>query len=209
MNMPNIMVCQNDLPNGLRFDDGLVAIDTETDGLDVTRVNLWLVQVADSAGNVWLVKFDGTNYTAPNLRSVLENPRLTKLFHYARFDVAMLQRKLGLADIGPLFCSKIASKLVQPDLPKHNLRTLVQQFCGVELDKTEQLSDWSVPELTKPQKAYAAADVLYLAAIYKGLTKLVAEASLTHALHMALQFLPTRVQLDLAGFDEKTDIFSH
>ncbi len=209
MNTPKTLtLCANDLPDGIRFPDGLVALDTETDGLDVRSVNLWLVQVADSEGNVWLVKFDGSDYSAPNLRAILEDPRLTKLFHYARFDMAMLSRKLNVPDIGPVFCSKIAAKLAAPDMVKHNLRTLVQTYCGIELDKGEQLSDWSVAELTESPKFYAANDVLHLAKIWYALNDLLAEKNLTHAMQQALQFLPTRVELDLRGLPE-TDLFGH
>lgn len=209
MNAPkSLTLCLNDLPAGIHFPGGLVALDTETDGLDVTRVNLWLVQVGDSDGNVWLVKFDGTDYRAPNLRAVLEHPQLTKLFHYARFDMAMLRRKLNVPDMGPVFCSKIASKLAAPGLPKHNLRTLVSTYCGIELDKGEQLSDWSVPELSEAQKFYAANDVLHLAKLWHVLNDLLVEKNLAHAMHQALQFLPTRVELDLLGLPE-TDLFGH
>jgi ribonuclease D len=207
-----ITVCVNDLPAGLEFAGGVVALDTETDGLDVTKVKLWLVQVADSQGNVWLVQFDGQNdgnyYAAPNLRAILENPRLTKLFHYARFDVAMLQRCLGVADIGPIGCTKIAGKLAWPAWPKVNLRALVAHYMKIELDKTEQQSDWSVRPLSPAQVRYAASDVLYLAAIWHKLTADVAAAGLTHALQQALAFLPTRIELDLRGLPEG-DLLGH
>jgi ribonuclease D len=169
------------------------------------------VQVGNGQGEVWLIKFDvanGANYAAPNLRAILENPRLTKLFHYARFDVAMLQKHLGLNDIGPTFCTKIASKLARPTAGKHNLRTLVKEFLEIELDKTEQMSNWAAPELTESQKTYAASDVLYLHALTEKLTAIVAEADLTHALDQALRFLPTRVDMDLRGLPE-ADLFSH
>jgi ribonuclease D len=206
--VPKITLCENDLPAGLEFAGGVVALDTETDGLDVRTVKLWLVQVADSHGNVWLVQFDGQNYAAPNLRALLENPRLTKVFHFARFDVAMLQRCLGLADIGPLGCTKIAGKLAHPGWPKVNLRTLVAHYMHVELDKAEQVSDWSKRPLSDAQVRYAASDVLYLAAIWAAVVEDVAAAGLTHALQQALAFLPTRIELDLRGLPEG-DVFGH
>ncbi len=208
MTSPHIQLLHNDLPSGLTFAGGMVAIDTETTGLSLTTDRLCLVQVADGQGNVWLVKFDGSSYSAPNLRAVLEDPRLTKLFHFARFDLAMLQKWLNLPDIHPVFCTKIASKLVQPGPGKHNLRTLCQQYLGIELDKTEQISDWAAPELTESQIAYAASDVLYLHQLYQILTNKLTENTLNHAMHTALGFLTTRVALDLRGYPE-TDLFSH
>lgn len=205
---PNIQVCHNDLPSGLSFPNGMVAIDTETTGLSLQTDRLCLAQVGDGEGNVWLVKFDGTDYSAPNLRAVLENPRLTKLFHFARFDLAMLQKWLGLPEIHPAFCTKIASKLTQPGPGKHSLRTLCQQFLGVELDKTEQISNWAAPELTESQITYAASDVLYLHQLYTIMAEKLTEQSLNLAMHNALIFLATRVDLDLRGYPE-TDLFSH
>jgi ribonuclease D len=205
---PTITVCQNDLPSGIAFPSGLVAVDTETTGLDVRHVKLCLVQVADGLGNVWLIQFLDGDYTAPNLRAVLENPRLTKLFHFARFDAAMLQRVLGIGPIAPLYCSKIASKLLNPDAPKHNLRSLVQRYAGVELDKTEQLSDWTVAQLSDTQKLYAANDVLYLHNIFTAQIEELAQAGLNAAQQAALQFLSTRIELDLAGHPEG-DLFAH
>jgi ribonuclease D len=206
--IPSITVCHNDLPAGLSFASGMVAIDTESTGLNVRADPLCLVQVGDGEGRAWLIQFPTQNFAAPNLRAVLENPRLTKLFHFARYDLAMLQRSLGLSDIGPIFCSKIASKLLRPSEGKHNLRTLVQRYAGVTLDKTEQMSDWTVPVLSASQQAYAAADVLYLHQLYAGLSAELAEANLNHTMQAALNFLAMRVALDLAGFPE-TDLFAH
>ncbi|MCA3243905.1 MAG: ribonuclease D [Alphaproteobacteria bacterium] len=211
---PTIHLVHDDLPPGLSFSSGMVALDTETTGLSLVNDRLCLVQVGDGEGNVWLVKFDVGNpatpptYAAPNLRAVLEHPRLTKLFHYARFDLAMLQKHLGLADLGPMFCTKLASKLVRPTASKHNLRALVAEYAGVELDKTEQMSNWAAPTLTASQQAYAASDVLYLHTLTAKLTEQLAEQNLTYAYDQALKFLATRVALDLRGFPE-TDLFAH
>lgn len=207
---PTIHVVHHDLPSNLTFPNGMVALDTETTGLSLVTDKLCLVQVGNGEGEVWLVKFDLTNpnYTAPNLRAMLGNPRLTKLFHYARFDLAMLQKHLGLEDIGPVFCTKLASKLVRPNASKHNLRALVAEYAGVELDKSEQMSNWAAPELTASQQAYAASDVLYLHTLTAKLTEELAAQNLNHAYSQALQFLATRVALDLRGHPE-TDLFAH
>jgi ribonuclease D len=134
---PTIHLVHDDLPDGLQFVSSMVAIDTETTGLSLQTDKLCLVQVGNGEGEVWLVKFNPatTSYAAPNLKALLENPRLTKLFHYARFDLAMLQKHLRLSDIGPVFCTKLASKLVRQSATKHNLRALVAEYAGVELDK--------------------------------------------------------------------------
>lgn len=203
-----IVLCHNDLPAGLDFPNGMVAIDTETTGLSLVTDRLCLAQVGDGLGNVWLVKFDGHDYSAPNLRAVLENPRLTKLFHFARFDLAMLQKWLGLSEIHPVFCTKIASKLTQPGPGKHSLRTLCHEFLGIELDKTEQISNWAADVLTESQMTYAASDVLYLHQLTVIMMDKLAELSLNLAMHNALIFLATRVDLDLKGYPE-TDLFSH
>lgn len=207
---PIIHLVHDDLPSGLQFHSGMVALDTETTGLSLQTDKLCLVQVGNGEGEAWLVKFNPSTatYAAPNLKALLENPRLTKLFHYARFDLAMLQKHLGLNDIGPVFCTKLASKLVRANASKHNLRALVAEYANVELDKTEQMSNWAAEVLTESQQAYAASDVLYLHTIAAKLTAQLAAANLTYAFDQALKFLSTRVALDLAGFPE-TDLFAH
>lgn len=208
--MATILV-QNDLPDGIDFEGGMVAVDTETTGLDVRKDTLCLVQVGDGRGNAWLVKFDAAapDYSAPNLRAVLEDPRLVKLFHYARFDVAVLQRALGLGELGPVLCTKIASRLCRPEDAKHNLRALAEEACGVLLDKGEQMSNWAAPTLTESQQAYAANDVLYLHQIWGHLEEKIKEQGRQHWLAQALRWLPVRVEMDLAGALEDVDIFSH
>lgn len=205
---PIIILCHNDLPAGLEFRTGMVAIDTETTGLSLVTDRLCLAQVGDGEGNVWLVKFDGADYSAPNLRAVLQNPRLTKLFHFARFDLAMLQKWLGLPEIHPVFCTKIASKLTQPGPGKHSLRNICQQFLNIELDKTEQISNWAAPELSEGQMNYAASDVLYLHQLYAIFAEKLTALSLNLIMQQALNFLAARVELDLREYPE-TDLFSH
>lgn len=207
---PTITLLHDDLPANLSFPNGMVAIDTETTGLSLVTDKLCLVQVGDGVGNVWLVKFNPAtaSYAAPNLRAVLENPRLTKLFHFARFDLAMLQKHLNMADIGPVFCTKIASKLVRPQASKHNLRTLVADYANVMLDKTEQMSDWAAPTLSPSQQAYAASDVLYLHTLAARLSEALTEANLNHAYDQTIRFLHTRVTLDLNGHPEG-DLLAH
>jgi ribonuclease D len=209
--MSNITLVMNDLPAGIDFAGGMVAIDTETTGLSLTDDKLCLVQVGDGHGRVWLVKFDLANpdYTAPNLRAVLENPRLTKLFHFARFDIAMLRRHLGVADIAPVYCTKIASRLCRPADVKHNLRALVGEACDLWLDKSEQLSNWAAPELTASQMDYAAHDVLHLHRIFEHLQAMITAQGRVYWLDQALRWLPVRVDMDLAGVLDEIDLFSH
>ncbi len=206
--VPNITLCLNDLPAGLTFPSGMVAVYTETTGLSLVTDRLCLAQVGDGDGNVWLVKFDGSDYSAPNLRALLTNPRLTKLFHFARFDLAILQKWLNIPEIHPVFCTKVASKLTQPGPGKHSLRSICQQFLGIELDKTEQISNWAAEVLTESQLQYAASDVLYLHQLTAILMDKLTEQGLNMAMTNALNFLQTRVDLDLRGYPE-TDLFSH
>lgn len=208
---PNIRIVWNDLPSEVgagAFPDGRVALDTETNGLDVNLSKLLMCQVGDAQGNVWLVRFDGKDYSAPNLKAILTDPKLTKLFHYARFDLAMLQGKLGIT-ITNSFCTKIASKLTRPKAAKHNLWTLVKDYCGLALDKGAQMSDWAAPELTDIQVAYAASDVLYLHRLHDALSKELEGANLTAINTAALAWLPSRVAMDIKGLLAEDDLFAH
>lgn len=206
MTTSTIHLVHDDLPANVTFPNGMVAIDTETTGLEVKKVKLCLCQVGDGNGNVWLVKFKN-DYSAPNLKAVLSNPTLTKLMHFARFDAAILQHNLGI-NIPNIFCTKIAHRLLNPAATKHNLRTLVETYCGVLLDKGEQMSNWAAPELTDSQKTYAASDVLYLHAIYTKMQDDIAAKGARPLLDAALAFLPARVVMDLTDHPEG-DLFAH
>ncbi|HEX2859885.1 MAG TPA: ribonuclease H-like domain-containing protein [Alphaproteobacteria bacterium] len=206
MSEPKITLVANDLPSGITFADGLVAVDTETTGLSVTADKLCLVQVGDSAGNVWLVKLTD-DYSAPNLKRVLADPKLLKIFHFARFDLAQLQRHLGVRT-APFFCTKIAHKLLHAEAKKHNLRALVREYAGAELDKAEQMSNWAAPTLTDSQQKYAALDVFHLAKIWQALSEELQQQNKNEWMQAALDYLPVRVDMDLASQPED-DLFAH
>ncbi len=202
-----IIESTNDLPDGVTFPDGMVAIDTETLGLNVKRDRLCVAQLGDGKGNVWLVKFDGSDYSAPNLKALLNDPRVQKIFHYARFDVAVFREYLDV-DVTPVFCTKIASKLVRTYTDKHGLKNLTEELLGVQMDKFQQQSDWSAPVLTEAQKHYAASDVIYLHELKIELESRLRARGRLELAASCFNFLPTRVALDLAGWDEH-DIFAH
>ncbi len=203
----NLTECFNDLPDGVNFPNGMVAIDTETLGLKIHRDRLCLCQVGDGEGNVWLIKFDGKNYNAPNLKKVLEDKNLLKLFHFARFDIAVIDKYLGsLAH--PVYCTKIASKLTRTYTERHGLKILVEELLGESISKAEQQTNWASEKLTEAQKHYAASDVIYLHSLKKILDKNLKSRGLTNFAEHCFTFLPIRAQLDLAGWEE-TDIFAH
>ncbi len=207
-----VMVHQGDIPAGLDW-GGAVAIDSETMGLRPERDRLCVIQLSVGDGNAHLVQFplpSGDHpvfFEAPNLRSLLTNRSVTKIFHFARFDIAVIQKYLGV-ECAPVYCTKIASKLVRTYTDRHGLKDLCRELLGVELTKEKQSSDWGAPELTQAQQAYAAADVLYLHALREILdTMLVREGRVALA-QACFDFLPARAALDLGGWDE-VDIFAH
>lgn len=206
MSNAKITLHKGDLPAGLDFGTS-VAIDTETLGLKPHRDRLCLVQLSAGDGNAHLVQFDGTDYNAPNLKALLVNPGVLKIFHYARFDVAVLSQYLNV-DTSPIYCTKIASKLVRTYTDRHGLKDLVAELAGVELSKQQQSSDWAATTLSDQQKAYAASDVLYLHALKSRLDEMLNRDGRHHFAQAAFRFLPSRAALDLAGFDDM-DIFSH
>ena len=184
-----------------------VAIDTETLGLKPARDKLCLVQISTGDGNAVLVQMDRAKYDAPNLKALLANPKVLKIFHFARFDVAVLKQYLDV-DTAPLFCTKIASKLVRTYTDRHGLKELVRELLGIDLNKLQQSSDWGAHSLTDAQKAYAAEDVVYLHELKQRLEQMLEREGRTDLAKSCFEFLPTRTALDLQGWSEE-DVFAH
>jgi len=201
-----IHLYQGDLPAGLDLGK-LVAIDTETLGLNPYRDRLCLAQLSSGDGVCHAVQFKAGEYAAPNLKRLLTDPSVTKLFHFARFDVAMFRRYLGV-NCAPIYCTKIASKLVRTYTDRHGLKDLVRELLNIELSKEQQSSDWGAAELSEKQLAYAASDVAHLHALKDVLDAMLARESRTHLAKACFDFLPSRAELDLAGWEE-IDIFAH
>lgn len=201
-----IKLYQNDLPDGLNLGP-VVAIDTETLGLNPFRDRLCLAQLSSGDGVCHAVQFAAGNYAAPNLKKMLADPGTVKLFHFARFDVAMFRRYLQV-DCKPVYCTKIASKLVRTYTDKHGLKDLVRELLGVELSKEQQSSDWGAKELTEKQLAYAANDVAHLHQLKTVLDAMLAREGRTDLAKACFDFLPSRAALDLAGWED-VDIFAH
>ena len=196
----------DDLPDGLKLGPR-VAIDSETMGLNPHRDRLCLVQLSAGDGEVHLVKFGNGPFNAPNLARLLTDPAVTKLFHFGRFDIAVMRHALGVVT-APVYCTKIASKLVRTFTDKHGLKDLCRDLLGVELSKQEQSSDWGAPTLTEAQMKYAASDVLYLHQLQDKLDVMLAREGRSEIAAACFRFLPVRAELDLAGWPE-TDIFAH
>ncbi len=207
---PQIILHNNDLPADiLHLFDGPIGVDTETMGLQILHNRLCLVQLSTSLPNstIHLVKFDGTEYNAPNLCSILADPSKLKIFHFARFDVAVLYHYLGV-ECAPVFCTKIASKLVRTYTDNHSLKTLCRDFLKIELSKQKQISDWGASELCHEQLTYAARDVLYLHQLRDRLHQLLVRESKLEIAENCFNFLPARAKLDLMGWADQ-DIFAH
>lgn len=196
----------HDLPGDVRF-SGSVAVDSETQGLNPLRDRLCLVQLSGGDGEAHIVQFRPGQYDAPNLRKVLTDPAIVKIFHFARFDVAVFQHWLGVATT-PVYCTKIASKLVRTYTDRHGLKDVTREIAGVDLNKQQQSSDWAAESLSDAQLAYAASDVLYLHQVKAGLDAMLAREGRADLAQACFDFLPTRAALDLQGWGE-TDIFSH
>ncbi|AWD22272.1 ribonuclease D [Fuscovulum blasticum] len=198
---------QNDLPDGLTLGT-VVAIDTETMGLDPRRDRLCVVQLSDGNGDAHLVQIARGQTRAPNLERLLTDPATLKLFHFGRFDIAALKRAFGVTT-APVWCTKIAAKMVRTFTDRHGLKYLLADLVGVDVSKQQQTSDWGAAVLTEAQKEYAASDVLYLHALKAALEeRLVREGRLEMA-QACFAFLPTRAELDLLGWDDDHDIFHH
>jgi ribonuclease D len=197
---------KGDLPAGLDL-GSLVAIDTETLGLNPNRDRLCLAQLSAGGEVCHAVQFAAGDYAAPNLKKLLADANVTKLFHFARFDIAMFRRYLGI-EVKPVYCTKIASKLVRTYTDRHGLKDLVRDLLGIDLSKEQQSSDWGASELTEKQLAYAASDVAYLHQLKTTLDMMLVRENRVHLAKACFDFLPTRAELDLKGWEE-TDIFAH
>jgi ribonuclease D len=196
---------RGDLPSNVTF-SGSVAVDTETMGLRLNRDRLCLVQLSAGDGHAHLVQIvPGT--PSPNLAALLADRKLVKIFHFARFDLAMIQRTFGVR-CEPVYCTRTASRLVRTNTDKHGLKDLCKELLGVEISKQQQTSDWGAPVLTAEQVDYAAADVLHLHRLKAEMEKLVAREGRDALLEACLRFLPDRAALDLAGWADE-DVFAH
>ena len=202
----SITLHKGDLPDGLSFGSS-VAVDSETMGLNPHRDPLCLVQLSAGDGTAHLVQLDRATYDAPNLRALMADQSVLKLFHFARFDVAVMQRYLGVVT-SPIYCTKIASKLVRTYTDRHGLKDLCRELAGVDLSKQQQSSDWGAETLTDAQKTYAASDVLHLHKLKAVLDGMLAREGRTEYANACFAFLPVRASLDLAGWPDE-DIFSH
>jgi ribonuclease D len=197
---------RGDLPEGVDFGVS-VAVDTEAMGLNPHRDRLCLVQLSAGDGNAHLVQVAPGSYEAPRLKALMADPAVTKLFHFARFDLGMIYQYLGIM-AGPVYCTKIASRLVRTFTDRHGLRDLCKDLLNVDLSKQQQSSDWGAATLTDQQLQYAATDVLHLHALRAKLDAMLAREGRTELARATFDFLPTRVRLDLEGWPEQ-DIFAH
>ena len=202
-----IRVHRGDLPDLSNYDVEAVAIDTETLGLNPHRDRLCVVQLSPGDGSADVVQIDAGQKLAPNLAALLGNPGVTKLFHFGRFDIAVLYHAFGVM-AGPVFCTKIASRLTRTYTDRHGLKDICAELLGVTLSKVQQSSDWAAETLTAEQLEYAASDVLYLHRLRDALAGRLTREGRTEVAAACFQFLPTRAKLDLMGWDEE-DIFAH
>jgi ribonuclease D len=201
-----IKLYQGDLPDGLNL-GSLVAIDTETLGLNPQRDRLCLAQLSAGDDVCHAVQFAPGQYGAPNLKKLLADPKVTKLFHFARFDIAMFRQYLGV-ETGPIYCTKIASKLARTYTDRHGLKDLVREMLGIEMSKQQQSSDWGLPVLSDAQKQYAALDVIYLHEIRSRLDAMLKRENRMELAQACFNFVPVRAALDLGGWTEE-DVFAH
>jgi ribonuclease D len=202
----HVKLYKGDLPADFQA-SGAVAIDTETMGLNPLRDKLCLVQLSIGDGNAALVQIDRDSFAAPRLKALLEDPQILKIFHFARFDVAALKQWLG-ANTGPIYCTKIASRLTRTYTDRHGLKDLVKEMLGIELSKNQQTSDWGIHMLSDAQKQYAALDVVYLHELRSRLDQMLRREGRTEIAQRCFEFLPVRAALDLAGWNEE-DNFAH
>ncbi|MEK9211241.1 ribonuclease D [Sphingomonas sp. 2378] len=199
---------EEDIPADLFAPGASIAVDTETMGLITPRDRLCVVQLSDGGPDEHLVRFGpGSDYAAPHLRALLADPARLKLYHFGRFDIAAIRHYLGVV-AGPVYCTKIASRLIRTYTDRHGLKELVRELLGVELSKAQQSSDWGAPELTDAQREYAASDVRYLHRMKVELDKRLIREGRMELAQACFDFLPARAELDLAGWPE-VDIFAH
>jgi len=206
MTSPRIKLHKGDLPAGLSFPNG-VAVDSETLGLKPHRDRLCLIQLSGGDNEAHLVQFDGHDWSAPRLKALLTDDKTLKIFHFERFDLAVIERYLGVVT-GPVWCTKIASKLVRTYTDHHGLKDLAGEILGLEMSKQQQSSDWAAAKLSQQQMAYAASDVLHLHQLKARLEAMLVREGRMALAEAAFKFLPVRARLDLAGF-EADDIFAH
>ena len=202
----SIELHEGDIPSSVSFGDS-VAVDTETQGLDLGRDRLCVVQLSEGNGVCHLVQMRAGEYDAPNLRALMADTAVTKIFHFARFDLAILKRYLDVT-VSPIFCTKIASKLVRTYTDRHGLKDVTRELLNIELSKEQQSSDWADEKLSEDQLKYAAADVLNLHDIHRKLQAMLIREGRLDLAQACFDFLPTRAQLDLDGWDD-VDIFAH
>ncbi|MGO1119143.1 ribonuclease D [Rhodovibrionaceae bacterium A322] len=202
----SITLHQNDLPDDLDLGSS-VAVDCETMGLNLKRDRLCLIQLSSGDGTAHLVQFSDGQFDAPNLKRLLGDDQVLKLFHFGRFDIAAIDLYLGVT-CRPVYCTKIASKLVRTFTDRHGLRDLCNDLIGVSISKQQQSSDWGAPKLTEEQLAYAASDVLHLHALKAKLDVMLAREGRSDLAQACFDFLPDRALLDNAGWEEM-DIFAH
>jgi ribonuclease D len=203
-----VFLHEEDIPEGLFAPGADIAVDTETMGLITPRDRLCVVQLSDGGADEHLVRFSpGSDYAAPNLRALLADPARVKLYHFGRFDLAAIRHYLGVT-AAPVYCTKIASRLVRTYTDRHGLKDLVRELLGQEISKQQQSSDWGAAELSEAQKDYAAADVRWLHQLKEKLDVRLAREHRTALAQACFDFLPHRALLDLAGWAEQ-DIFAH
>ena len=199
---------EEDLPSDVTFADGPIAVDTEAMGLYPARDRLCLVQLSDGSGDEHLVRFKrGSDYSAPNLKALLADPNRLKIYHFARFDIGIMQHYLGIM-AAPLYCTRTASRLVRTYTDRHGLKELVKEMLNIDLSKQQQTSDWGADEINDAQRDYAASDVRYLHQLKVKLDERLAREGRVALAQACFDFLPNRARLDLAGWPEQ-DIFAH
>ncbi len=205
--VPNNYLHEGDLPDGVFAGAASVAVDSETMGLRLGRDPLCVVQLSDGNGDAHVVRLARPGYDCPNLKRLLSDPNVLKIFHFGRFDIAMFQLHLGVAT-APVYCTKIASKLARTYTDRHGLKDVVKELLNIDLSKAQQSSDWGSPQLSPDQLAYAASDVLSLHAVKEKLDAMLEREGRAGLARACFEFLPHRAALDVAGWED-ADIFAH